>query len=105
MELANYIETAMKSILKKSNLRSVIRNKITKILKQSNFVKRGWISTISNNFTLSLYAYYAKKDNQLFIKIVIRLMVKMYIIDLSKKKRYNWRKLFFIVKCYRNFKR
>ena len=27
MELANYIETAMKSILKKSNLRSVIRNK------------------------------------------------------------------------------
>ena len=40
MELANYIETAMKSILKNPILEVLIEIKITKILKQSNFVKR-----------------------------------------------------------------
>ena len=40
MELANYIETAMRSILKNPILEVLIEIKITKILKQSNFVKR-----------------------------------------------------------------
>jgi hypothetical protein len=40
MELANYIETAMKSILKNPIYEVLSEIKITKILKQSNFVKR-----------------------------------------------------------------
>ena len=40
MELANYIGTAMRSILKNPILEVLIEIKITKILKQSNFVKR-----------------------------------------------------------------
>lgn len=68
MELANYIETAMKSILKNPIYEVLSEIKITKILKQSNFVKRSWISTISNNFTLSLYAYYAKKTINFYKK-------------------------------------
>ncbi len=40
MELANYIESAMKSILKNPIYEVLAETKIAKILKQSNFVKR-----------------------------------------------------------------
>ncbi|MBK6303404.1 MAG: hypothetical protein IPF43_05720 [Arcobacter sp.] len=40
MELANYMKTAMKTILKNPIYEVLSEIKITKILKQSNFVKR-----------------------------------------------------------------
>jgi len=40
MELSNYIETAMKSILKNTILVVLTEIKITKRIKQSNFVKQ-----------------------------------------------------------------
>ncbi len=40
MELANYINYAMKSILKNPILEVLTEIKITKILRQSNFIKR-----------------------------------------------------------------
>ena len=85
MELANYIETAMKSILKNPIYEVLSEIKITKILKQSNFVKREVGYPPFQIILHFLYMLIMQKRQSTFIKIVIRLMVKMYIIDLSKK--------------------
>lgn len=85
MELANYIETAMKSILKNPIYEVLSEIKITKILKQSNFVKREVGYPPFQIILHFLYMLIMQKRQSTFIKNSDRLMVKMYIIDLSKK--------------------
>jgi hypothetical protein len=84
MELANYIETAMKSILKNPIYEVLSEIKITKILKQSNFVKREVGYPPFQIILHFLYMLIMQKRQSTFIKIVIMHLVKMRIIDLLK---------------------
>ena len=84
MDLANYIETAMKSILKNPILEVLIEIKITKILKQSNFIKRNVGYPPFQIILHFIYMLVMQKRQSTFIKRAIVHSAKMPITDLSK---------------------
>ncbi len=93
MELANYIETAIRSILKNPVLEVLTEIKITKILKQSNFVKR---NTGHSPFQILLHFVYMlvmNKRQSTFIKKSTGTFGKDAYYRFLKESRYNWRKL------------
>ncbi len=85
MELANYIETAMRSILKNPILEVLIEIKITKILKQSNFVKRNVGYPPFQIILHFVYMLIMNKRQSTFIKRAIARLAKTLITDLSKR--------------------
>lgn len=93
MELANYIETAMKSILKNPIYEVLSEIKITKILKQSNFVKREVGYPPFQIILHFLYMLIMQKRQSTFIKNSDKAYGKDVYYRFIKEKRYNWRKL------------
>jgi SRSO17 transposase len=93
MELANYIETAMKSILKNPIYEVLSEIKITKILKQSNFVKREVGYPPFQIILHFLYMLVMQKRQSTFIKNSDKAYGKDVYYRFIKEKRYNWRKL------------
>jgi hypothetical protein len=92
MELANYIETAMRSILKNPILEVLIEIKITKILKQSNFVKRNVGYPPFQIILHFVYMLIMNKRQSTFIKKSDSSFGKDAYYRFIKESRYNWRK-------------
>ncbi len=92
MELANYIETAMKSILKNPILEVLIEIKITKILKQSNFIKRNVGYPPFQIILHFVYMLIMNKRQSTFIKKSDSAFGKDAYYRFIKESRYNWRK-------------
>mgnify|MGYP002640685134 FL=1 len=92
MELANYIETAMRSILKNPILEVLIEIKIKKILKQSNFVKRNVGYPPFQIILHFVYMLVMQKRQSTFIKKSDSAFGKDAYYRLIKESRYNWRK-------------
>jgi hypothetical protein len=92
MELANYIETAMRSILKNPILEVLIEIKITKILKQSNFVKRNVGYPPVQIILHFVYMLVMNKRQSSFIKKSDSAFGKDTYYRFIKESRYNWRK-------------
>jgi len=92
MELANYIQTAMKSILKNPILEVLIDIKITKILKQSNFIKRNVGYPPFQIILHFLYMIVMNKRQSTFIKKSDSSFGKDAYYRFVKESRYNWRK-------------
>ncbi len=92
MGLANYIETAMKSILKNPILEVLYDIKITKILKQSNFVKRDVGYPPIQIILHFLYMLVMNKRQSTFIKKSNSAFGKDAYYRFVKESRYNWRK-------------
>ena len=94
MGLVNYINYAMKSLLKNPILEVLQEIKITKILKQSNFIKRdvGYppFQIILLHF---LYMLVMQKRQSSFIKQSNSSFRKDAYYRFIKESRYNWRKL------------
>ena len=93
MELANYINYAMKSLLKNPILEVLIEIKITKILKQSNFVKRNVGYSPFQIILHFLYMLVMQKRQSAFIKQSDSAFGKDAYYRFIKESRYNWRKL------------
>jgi hypothetical protein len=93
MELANYIETAMKSILKNPIYEVLSEIKITKILKQSNFVKREVGYPPFQIILHFLYMLVMQKRQSTFIKNSDKSYGKDTYYRFIKNSHYNWRKL------------
>ena len=92
MELANYIETAMKSILKNPILEVLTEIKITKILKQSNFIKRNVGYPPFQIILHFVYMLVMNKRQSTFIKKSDGAFGKDAYYRFIKESRYNWRK-------------
>ena len=93
MELANYINYAMKSLLKNPILEVLQEIKITKILKQSNFIKRD-IGYPPFEFILHfIYMLVMQKRQSAFVKQSDSAFGKDAYYRFIKESRYNWRKL------------
>jgi len=92
MELANYINYAMKSILKNPILEVLTEIKITKILKQSNFVKRDVGYPPFQIILHFLYMLVMNKRQSTFIKKSDSAFGKDTYYRFIKDSRYNWRK-------------
>jgi len=92
MELANYIQTAMRSILKNPILEVLIEIKITKILKQSNFVKRNVGYPPFQIILHFVYMLVMNKRQSTFIKKSDSAFGKDAYYRFIKERRYNWRK-------------
>jgi len=92
MGLANYIETAMKSILKNPILEVLYEIKITKILKKSNFVKRNVGYPPFQIILHFLYMLVMNKRQSTFIKKSNSAFGKDAYYRFIKESRYNWRK-------------
>ena len=92
MELANYIGTAMRSILKNPILEVLIEIKITKILKQSNFVKRNVGYPPFQIILHFVYMLIMNKRQSTFIKKSDSSFGKDAYYRFIKESRYNWRK-------------
>lgn len=93
MELANYINYAMKSLLKNPILEVLQEIKITKILKQSNFVKRDIGYPPFQIILHFLYMLVMQKRQSSFIKQSSNAFGKDAYYRFIKDSRYNWRKL------------
>ena len=93
MELANYINYAMKSLLKNPILEVLQEIKITKILKQSNFVKRDIGYPPFQIILHFLYMLVMQKRQSSFIKQSDSAFGKDAYYRFIKESRYNWRKL------------
>jgi len=96
MELANYIETAMRSILKNPILEVLIEIKITKILKQSNFIKRNVGYPPFQIILHFVYMLVMNKRQSTFIKKSDSAFGKEAYYRFIKESRYNWRKFLMI---------
>ena len=93
MELANYINYAMKSLLKNPILEVLQEIKITKILKQSNFVKRNIGYPPFQIILHFVYMLVMQKRQSTFIKKSDSAFGKDTYYRFIKESRYNWRKL------------
>ena len=93
MELANYINYAMKSLLKNPILEVLQEIKITKLLKQSNFVKREVGHSPFQILLHFLYMLIIQKRQSSFIKQSESAFGKDAYYRFIKESRYNWRKL------------
>ncbi len=93
MELANYINYAMKSILKNPILEVLTEINISKILKQSNFVKRDVGYPPFQIILHFLYMLVMQKRQSTFIKKSDSAFGKDAYYRFIKESRYNWRKL------------
>ena len=92
MELENYIQTAMRSILKNPILEVLTEIKITKILKQSNFVKRNVGYPPFQIILHFVYMLIMNKRQSTFIKKSDSAFGKDAYYRFIKESRYNWRK-------------
>jgi hypothetical protein len=93
MELANYINYAIKSLLKNPILEVLQEIKITKLLKQSNFVKRDVGYSPFQILLHFLYMLVMQKRQSSFIKQSESAFGKDTYYRFIKESRYNWRKL------------
>ncbi len=93
MGLANYINYAMKSLLKNPILEVLQEIKITKILKQSNFIKRDVGYPPFQIILHFLYMLVMQKRQSSFIKQSNSSFGKDAYYRFIKESRYNWRKL------------
>lgn len=93
MELANYINYAMRAILKNPILEVLHEIKITKILKQSNFVKRDVGYPPFQIILHFLYMLVMQKRQSVFLKKSDSAFGKDAYYRFLKTSRYNWRKL------------
>jgi len=93
MELANYINYAMKSILKNPILEVLTEINISKILKQSNFIKRDVGYPPFQIILHFLYMLVMQKRQSTFIKKSDSSFGKDAYYRFIKESRYNWRKL------------
>jgi len=93
MELANYINYAMKSLLKNPILEVLQEIKIIKILKQSNFVKRDVGYPPFQIILHFVYMLVMQKRQSTFIKKSESAFGKDVYYRFIKESRYNWRKL------------
>ncbi|MDA7816855.1 transposase [Sulfurimonas sp.] len=92
MELDNYIQTAVRSILKNPILEVLIEIKITKILKQSNFIKRDVGYPPFQIILHFVYMLVMQKRQSTFIKKSDSAFGKDSYYRFIKESRYNWRK-------------
>lgn len=90
MGLDNYIETAMKSISKNPILELLTKIKITKILNQSNFVKRDVGYPAIKILLHFLYMLIMNKRQSTFIKKSNTAFGKDAYYRFIKESRYNW---------------
>jgi len=93
MGLDNYINYAMKSLLKNPILEVLQEIKITKILKQSNFIKRDVGYPPFQIILHFLYMLVMQKRQSSFIKQSDSAFGKDAYYRFIKESRYNWRKL------------
>jgi len=93
MELANYINYAMKSLLKNPILEVLQEIKISRLLKQSNFVKRDVGYSPFQIILHFLYMLVMQKRQSSFIKQSDGAFCKDAYYRFIKESRYNWRKL------------
>ena len=93
MGLENYINCAMKSLLKNPILEVLQEIKITKILKQSNFIKRGVGHSPIAVLLHFIYMLVMQKRQSSFIKQSDSSFGKDTYYRFIKDSRYNWRKL------------
>jgi len=93
MGLANYINYAMKSLLKNPILEVLQDIKILKILKQSNFVKRDVGYPPFQIILHFIYMLVMQKRQSSFIKQSDSAFGKDAYYRFIKERRYNWRKL------------
>ena len=93
MELANYINYAMRSLLKNPILEVLQEIQISKILKQSNFVKRDIGYPPFQIILHFLYMLVMQKRQSSFIKQSSSAFGKDAYYRFIKDSRYNWRKL------------
>jgi len=92
MELDNYIQTTVRSILKNPILEVLTEIKITKILKQSNFVKRNVGYPPFQIILHFVYMLVMNKRQSTFIKKSDGAFGKDAYYRFIKESRYNWRK-------------
>lgn len=93
MGLENYIHYAMKSLLKNPILEVLQEIKITKILKQSNFIKREVGYPPFQIILHFIYMLVMQKRQSAFIKQSDSAFGKDAYYRFIKQSRYNWRKL------------
>ena len=93
MELANYINYAMRNLLKNPILKVLQEIKIKKILEQSNFVKRDIGYPPFQIILHFLYMLVMQKRQSSFIKQSSSAFGKDAYYRFIKESRYNWRKL------------
>lgn len=93
MGLENYIHYAMKSLLKNPILEVLQEIKITKILKQSNFIKREVGYPPFQIILHFVYMLVMQKRQSTFIKQSDSAFGKDAYYRFIKQSRYNWRKL------------
>ena len=93
MELTNYINYAMKSLLKNPILEVLQEIKITRLLRQSNFVKRDVGFSPFQIILHFLYMLVMQKRQSSFIKQSDSAFGKDAYYRFIKESRYNWRKL------------
>ena len=93
MGLDNYIQTVMRGILKNPILEVLNEIKITKILKQSNFVKREVGYPPFQIILHFVYMLVMNKRQSTFIKKSDSAFGKDSYYRFLKQSRYNWRKL------------
>jgi SRSO17 transposase len=93
MGLDNYINYALKSLLKNPILEVLQEIKITKILKQSNFVKRDIGHSSFQILLHFIYMLVLQKRQSNFIKQSDSAFSKDTYYRFIKESRYNWRKL------------
>ncbi len=92
MGLDNYIQTAIRNILKNPILEVLTEIKITKILKQSNFVKREVGYPPFQIILHFVYMLVMNKRQSTFIKNSENAFGKDAYYRFIKESRYNWRK-------------
>jgi len=93
MGLDNYINYAIKSLLKNPILEVLQEIKITKILKESNFIKRDVGYSPFQILLHFLYMLIMQKRQSSFIKQSHSAFGKDTYYRFIKSSRYNWRKL------------
>ena len=92
MELDNYIQTTVRSILKNPILEVLTEIKITKILKQSNFIKRNVGYPPFQIILHFVYMLVMNTRQSTFIKKSDGAFGKDAYYRFIKESRYNWRK-------------
>jgi hypothetical protein len=93
MGLENYIHYAMKSLLKNPILEVLQEIKITRILKQSNFIKREVGYPPFQIILHFVYMLVMQKRQSTFTKQSDSAFGKDAYYRFIKQSRYNWRKL------------